>query len=368
MAPLVEQVNRDNGLKPGHMMLVCSHTHSGPVLHGVIENVYSMGPHDHEVVADYSAELKEKIAQTVRNALADLKPAKLERGHGRAAFAMNRRVYQGDKVVFGENPDGPVDWDVDVLKISGTNGAPRAIVFGYACHGTSIGGAEFYTVSGDYMAYARDYLETNFPGATALYLTGMGADSNPSPRGKLIYAKQHGLELAGAVAGALAHPLEPVNGNLSLAYAEVELPLEPPPPREKMETQAKAKEQYVRARAQTYLKKIENGEPLPQSVRLPLAAVRIGPDLAFICMGGEDVVDYSKKFKRLFASEHPWLIGYAYEIPCYIPSIRLLKEGGYETEDNLMLYGYYGPFRTSIEGILTGKMTELVNQIRAKQN
>ena len=83
-------------------------------------------------------------------------------------------------------------------------------------------------------------------------------------------------------------------------------------------------------------------------------------------MGGEDVVDYARRFKRIFAADHPWLIGYAYEVPCYIPSVRILKEGGYEAQSSLIYYGIYGPFRTSIEDILVQKMTELVAHVRER--
>jgi neutral ceramidase len=162
--------------------------------------------------------------------------------------------YNGDKVDFGENPDGPVDRDVPVLKVIGTNGAVRGILFGYACHGTSIAGDDFYIVSGDYMAYARQHLESHYPGATAVYLTGMGADSNPSPRGTLLDAKRHGLELAGAVVGVLSRPMRPVQGALKLAYGEADLPFAEPPDREQIERDAKSDDVYVRNRATAYAK------------------------------------------------------------------------------------------------------------------
>jgi hypothetical protein len=277
---------------------------------------------------------------------------------------MNRRVYNGDKVDFGENPDGPVDWDVPVLKIVGTNGVVRGILFGYACHGTSISGEDFFTVSGDYMAYARQHLETHYPGAIALYFTGMGADSNPSPRGSLLDSKRHGLELAGAVAGVLDRPMRHVRGPLELVYEEVELPLHEPPARDELEKGAKSSDFHIRSRAQSYLKILDEGKSPSASVKLPLSAIRIGDDLTFVAMGGEVVVDYATRFKRFFAADHPWLIGYAYEVPCYIPSVRILKEGGYEADSSLIYYGLYGPFQTNVERILTERMTRLVETLR----
>ncbi len=198
---------------------------------------------------------------------------------------MNRRVYQGDKVVFGDNPDGPVDWDVPVLRVKGTNGAVRAILFGYACHGTSVrGGDDWYVVSGEYMAYARQHLEAHQPGAVAMFLTGMGADSDPAPRGRLLDAKRHGLELAGAVIGVLDRPMRPVRGAFKLAYDEVELPLAAPPTREQLEQDARSEDVHLKRRAEAYLKSLNAGQPLPQSVNLPIAVLRLGDDLTFVLM------------------------------------------------------------------------------------
>jgi neutral ceramidase len=101
-------------------------------------------------------------------------------------------------------------------------------------------------------------------------------------------------------------------------------------------------------------------------VRLPLAAVRIGRDLTFLAMGGEVVVDYALRFKREFGDHHPWLVGYAYEVPCYIPSVRLLREGGYEPHASLIYYGIYGPFRPALEQIIAGGMADLVRQVQTE--
>ncbi|MBM3836926.1 MAG: hypothetical protein FJ398_02995 [Verrucomicrobia bacterium] len=363
-APVLQEIEDKHGLKRGEVMIVSSHTHSAPVLEGTLETMYHYSDQEAQRVRRYSAMLRQKLVEVAGAALADLKPALLEHGIGRAAFAMNRRVYRDDAVVFGENPDGPVDWDVNVLKVKGTNNTVRAVVFGYACHGTSIAGDDFYIVSGDYMAYARQHIESLYPGTTAIYLTGMGADSNPSPRGTLLDSKRHGVELAGTVLGVLNRPMRPVEGRLRLAFEELELPLEDPPGREQLEKDAQSKDAYVKSRAELYLKNLAAGKKPPTGVPLPLAAIRIGDDLTFLAMGGEVVVDYSIRFKRLFAADQPWPVGYAYEVPCYIPSVRILKEGGYEAQSSLIYYGFYGPFRTKIEGLLTAKMTELVRQTR----
>jgi hypothetical protein len=363
--PVLQAFQDKYGLKPGEVLLAASHTHAAPVLEKALEGMYPLKDADKQRVRQYSQLLRDKLVEVVGAALADVQPATLEHGVGRATFAMNRRVYKEDQMAFGENPDAPVDWDVPVLRIrsADTNRSVRAVLFGYACHGTSIQGDDFYIISGDYMAYARQHLEALLPGTVAVYLQGMGADSNPSPRGTLLDAKRHGLELAGAVMTVLNRPLRPVAGPLRLAYDEVPLPLEAPPSQELMEKDAQGQDVYLRNRAITYLELLKAGKPLP-AVRLPVAAIRFGDDLTLLAMGGEVVVDYAIKFKRLFAADHPWTVGYAYEVPCYIPSVRILKEGGYEAQSSLIYYGLYGPFRTRVEDILVKRMMELVGRTR----
>ena len=367
MQPVLQQCADQFQLGRGAVAVVCSHTHSAPVLEHTLTAMYQPTPAEHERIVEYSRSLRAKMVEVVGAALEDCQPAILEQGLGRATFAMNRRVYQGDKVGMAENPDGPVDWDVPVLRVNGTNGAVRAILFGYACHGTSIAtGDEFYLISGDYMGYARQHLEALQPGAAAVYLTGMGGDSNPSPRRSLLDAKRHGLELAGAVMGVLNRPMRPVRGTFKLAYDEVELPFIGVPTRKQLETDAKSDNVYIKQRAEAYLKMLDAGQSLPKSVKLPLAALRLGDDLTFVLMGGEVVVDYARRIKRAYAEDHPWTIGYAYEVPCYIPSARLLLEGGYEADYSLIYYGFYGPFQAGIEAQLLNRLDTLIKGLREK--
>lgn len=365
MQPVMTELGTRYRLERGTVAVVSSHTHSGPVLEATLIDMVQPAPAEREAIERYSRLLKAELVGVVGDALTNFQPAQLEYGLGRATFAMNRRVYQGDRVVFGDNPDGPVDWDVPVLRIQGTNGTVRAIVFGYACHGTSVrGGDDWYVVSGEYMAYARQHVEAHHPGAMALFLTGMGADSDPAPRGRLIDARRHGLELAGAVVGVLDRPMRPVRGAFKLAYEEAALPLAAPPGREQLEKDVQSGDAHIRMRAESYLKRLNAGQALPESVPLPIAVLRIGEDLTFLLMGGEVVVDYSRRLKRLFAAEVPWPVGYAYEVPCYIPSARLLKEGGYETESSLIYYGFYGPFRGAVEDLVVNRLAGLVGRVR----
>jgi hypothetical protein len=133
-----------------------------------------------------------------------------------------------------------------------------------------------------------------------------------------------------------------------------------------LEKDASSQDIHTKMRAESYLKLLNDNHPLPSAVKLPLAILRLGDDLTFVLIGGEDVVDYSHRIKRILAQDHPWTVGYSYEIPCYIPSARLIKEGGYETDSSLIYYGYYGPFRGAIEKLLLDRLQEMAASLRPR--
>jgi hypothetical protein len=219
-------------------------------------------------------------------------------------------------------------------------------------------------VSGDYMAYAREHIEAAFPGVKAAYLTGFGADINPSPRGLLIHARQNGLELGGTVAGVLNRPMRPVDGRLRRAYARIELPLAPSPSRERLVQDTQSTDPYMRKRAETWLGWLDSGQQLQRSVGCPMEVVRLGDDVTFFVLAGEVVVDYAIRIRREFAADNPWPVGYAFEVPCYVPTHRILKEGGYEADTSLIYYGIYGPLLGRSEDMILEKFRELARSAR----
>ena len=95
------------------------------------------------------------------------------------------------------------------------------------------------------------------------------------------------------------------------------------------------------------------GQPVRQTP-YPVQAVRFGRDLTLLALGGEPVVDYALRLKRELPGENLIVAGYCHDVMCYIPSRRVLLEGGYEAVDNTIYYGQPGPFAETIEdAILT---------------
>ena len=197
--------------------------------------------------------------------------------------------------------------------------------FGKAADGVYMG------FSGDYAGYAQIAVERDNPGATALFVAGCGADQNPIPRRKVELAEEYGRRLAGSVAKVLAGPLRPIAGRLGVSYEEIDLDLAPLPGRDFWEKEAASPTPMIAQRAAAFLKRIDAGQPLPAAVPYPVQAWALGDDLTWILLGGEVVVDYSLRLKRNLGPSRTWVTAYANDVMAYIPSERVLAEGGLES-------------------------------------
>ena len=147
-----------------------------------------------------AARQRELIRSDVAQALARLEPCRVAWGSGRATFATNRRENRPEADVpqrrTAGHLQGPVDHAVPVLSIHDIAGTLKAVLFGYACHATTLSG---YQWCGDYPGYAQLELEKKHPGCVALFFAGCGADQNPLPRRSVALAEHYGERLATAV-------------------------------------------------------------------------------------------------------------------------------------------------------------------------
>jgi hypothetical protein len=329
------------GLKRERFVVCATHTHCGPALQSELTFIFGKTlPADQaERIARYTRELTDAIEKVSLAALADRKPATLAWGQGKAAFAANRRVLKKGKWVgFGVNPHGPVDPSLPVLAAVDPAGKVRAVLFGYACHCTTLGG-EFNKICAEWAGYACDDIERQSPGAVAIAIIGCGADANPEPRRNLDDAKQHGLAAGREVDRLVKSSLVPLTGQIECHLRKLELPLESLPPRAKLEQQAK-ENGAVGFLARTLIARLDRGESLPTSVPYVVQSWCFGDDLAIVFLAGEVVVDYSLRLKWEIDKDRLWVAAYSNDVPCYIPSRRILSEGGYEADFSMTYYGH----------------------------
>lgn len=302
-----------------------------------------------KLVDEYSHFLEERIVQAVKQAIEQLKPAHVAWGSGQATFAVNRRTNVEANVPTLRAQgllQGPSDHDVPVLAVRNEARELIAVAFGYACHSTVL---PFNQWSGDYPGFAQQTLEETYPGAVALFWAGCGGDQNPLPRRKVELAQKYGQELAAAVERTLNAAQTPIAPRLSTSYVEVPLPLGELPTREKLEQDRQSKDKYVATRAKTLLEDIDAGKPLEPAYPYPIARWQLGQDVQWVFLGGEVVVDYAVRLKRELTGKNTWVAGYSNDVMAYIPSRRVLLEGGYEGGGAMVYYGLACPWAPEVE-------------------
>lgn len=355
---LVEKrVREKHKLPPASLLLNASHTHCGPVVKFGKSAIYDLDAEQVARVERYVGVLQDKLVEVIGRALESLTPAQLGYSHARAGFAMNRRLPTETGPQNSPFPDGPVDHDVPVLRIDGPDGKLRAVLFGYACHNTTL---SFFQFCGDYAGYAQESFEESHPGATALFLMGCGGDQNPYPRGTLELARQHGKTLAVAVDAALLPKAKPIRGRLRVGLEEVPLDFAPPPTQEELKRLLQSSNKYERRHAEVLLEELQEKGKLRTTYPYLIQTVQFGSDLTMVALAGEVVIDYALRLKRELPGSTMWVAGYSNDVFAYVPSLRVLKEGGYEGVGAMLYTTLPGPFDPSVEERIIEKVRAML--------
>lgn len=339
------------GFELRQIALCASHTHTGPVVGRNLSAMYFLDEKQQQLIEEYAARLKNDIVTVVGRARDDLVAAKLSWGTGRATFAVNRRENRAGDVPRLRKEGklkGPVDHDVPVLRVV-SRGKLQAVVVGYACHATVL---SFYQWSGDYAGFAQIELEQAHPGTVALFWAGCGADINPLPRRKVELAKEYGRELAQAVEAVLAAKMQPVRGRLGAVYEEIDLPFAELPTRKEIEANAKSTNRYEASRARLLLDQLDREGALPKTYPYPIQTWRLGSEVLFVTLGGEVVVDFALRLKKELGPGSTWVAAYTNDVMGYIPSRRVLAEGGYEGGGAMVYYGLPTVWDPAVEDLV----------------
>jgi hypothetical protein len=356
------RARRQFGLKRAQLLLNSSHTHSGPAVWPNLSVLFNLSAEDLRLAELYAQRLTEDLVAVIGEAIRSFAPAAISVGHGVCDFAVNRRQPAQGGIRIGVNSQGPVDHDVPVIRVTAPDGRLRAVAFGYACHNTTLGG-DYYRISGDYAGFAQAELEKTHPEATALFLMLCGADQNPNPRGTVDLARGHGKSLAEAVERVLGGDLRAVQPPLRVGYSEANLQFAPKS-RGTFEEEARSSDPFRQRRARLMLKAYDEGRP-EQSIRYPVQGLRFDDGLTLLALGGEVVVDYALRLKQEFPHENLVVAGYSNDVMAYIPSLRVLKEGGYEPVDSMIYYGHPGPFSSAIEDSVISAARRMLRKLGA---
>jgi len=341
---IAQQLKKKHGLERSQFAIATSHTHTGPALSDNLVPLHYLRADEVQQnrIVQYTLKLRQMLVDVVGLAYRDLEPVYLTSGTGLCTVAVNRRTNTESQVPqkrLEGRLNGPYDHDVPVLAVRNADYELKTVVFGYACHSTVL---SFTKWSGDYPGFAQMELESRYPGVDAMFWAGCGADQNPLPRRTVELAQHYGERVAQSVDSVLRGTMSPVEGELVTYYHEIAGKTQTPITRDELNELLADGNQYEKAYAQFVLKKLGEQEKLSAFYPYPIQTWHMG-DIRMVFLGGEVVVDYAVKLKQLASgakNASVWVAGYSNDVMAYIPSTRVLREGGYEGGGSNTYYGF----------------------------
>jgi neutral ceramidase len=199
-----------------------------------------------------------------------------------------------------------------------------------------------------------------------MFAQACGGDANPLPRRKIELCEKYGRQLADAVVQVLENHMTVVSGPLAARYEEIDLPLAGVPDRKQLETDATAKERPKQVFSKRLLKALDAGQsPQASYEHYPVQAIQLGNQITIVALGGEVVVDYSLRLKKELGAADTWILGYCNDVMAYIPSRRVLAEGGYEGATSMYVYGLPGRWSPAIEEMIVSAAHRCADRVRA---
>ena len=312
------------------------------ILLGDVHNHAAPSPFDKRN-AKWVQQFEPALLAVVRDATARIQPVHIAAGTGHSRIAMNRRQVRPndslstltfdendrsqtfgkaktDKPVeirefagvvrLGANPQGPIDDQVQVVRIDSTSGKPVAVMIHYACHGTSLGGRNS-EISGEWMGRMQDYVEKQFPGVGSIFLQGAAGDINPRVVGGLD-GYQDDVKTTWALGDEIGAEVARVYRSLSPLPSTSEL------------IQLETREILL---PRQYRELFENFADT--AVKVQTTAVRIS-DLMWITFPGELFHAIGEHVRAAAPSAYPHILGYTNGYVGYFPEQKAYAEGGYE--------------------------------------
>jgi neutral ceramidase len=336
----MKDLNQETGIDPKHVLWSVTHTHAAPEIGPPDMYKLLLGRSDHDWDREYTAQTVRALVDAVRSARQQLEPARLAFGTGVALANINRRAKDVDgRVSIGLNPEGPVDRQFNLIRLTRTDGSPVALIVNYAMHGTVMSGQNL-SISGDGPGTVTAYLEEKL-GGTVLYVNGAAGNIAPIysvyANARTGHLSEFRVLLGHRVLTAVA-ALGEGTENVDIRHAE-----------RVVETPRKAELAWPDDLAPYGT---TDGRPL---VRLPLRFVRIN-DAVIWSAPVELFCEIAMDIRERSPFAHTLYFGYTNGWFGYLPTARGFEEGGYEPRTS--------PFTPQVEADLRDAVTGIIHGLR----
>jgi hypothetical protein len=164
---VTKRVEKEFGIPKANVLLCATHTHGAP----------------HDEYRESGA-MVEKIVSASAEAIGNLEPARVGAAKGRCNVNVCRcaRTAKGNALGgwwLGQNPDGPADKTMHVVKFESLDGRPIAVLANYAAHGTTMG-QDNMLLTGDHPGACSRFVEQHYGGDVVVaWTSGAAGDLDP---------------------------------------------------------------------------------------------------------------------------------------------------------------------------------------------
>ncbi|MBM3333963.1 neutral/alkaline non-lysosomal ceramidase N-terminal domain-containing protein [Candidatus Sumerlaeota bacterium] len=344
------KIQQAHHIPPEAVCLSASHTHWGPAIN------YRMNFALGGLNVWYLASLESALLKVADGALKDLSPAAINYGACEAQIGVNRRLKnKNGQFTMSPNPEGGYDKHTPVLRIVRQRSPKQIVLAGHACHPTSTGNVDKW--SSEYPGTMRQKLETTLEDCRAMFVMGCGGDAKVVWRdektGRSVFAaspeqsQAGGIRLADAALAFLKKDaLSALDAELHTSLVSGELSFRPP--RSRAEIEKMALGGNVGA-SNTWWARQSLAYPDDRRTQYyEVQAWRLG-ELTIVALEGEVCSDWGGITRAMAKTKHAMVIAYANNCPGYIPTARIIREGGYEGDTSHMAYFLPAPFDPRME-------------------
>jgi hypothetical protein len=332
------------GLPPSRILLNTSHTHTGPK----VGNWYYT-PSDPLYVNELEKRILEAAAAAKGNAVA----ATLWAGETRTGVPLSRRLKQSDGTIqFAPSPAGPTYGLLPFALFKANDGSPVCVLFSVSCHPSTIKGDERANfVSADFPGAAARELDRRLGKPCALFLQGAGGDAKASVIGQGLKdwragtwedVARVGEKIVSEIESARAAGMKEIKPWLRAGLFEMSLPLAAAPGRDELlrvlqetkphEPDTPASDRARGLWAEEQLSLIDRGFGLATAAPVLVQGMELGRGLRLVGVEGELTADLGNLIHDYYAGGVTFPLGYSNGARMYLPSSRMIDDGGYEVE------------------------------------
>ncbi len=360
-------LGRALNLAPRQILLNFSHTHVGPCT-----ATWGFSGFDAPDIL-YMNAVEQATVQAAQTARAGARKATIQAGRTETRLPVSRRKPNGKGgVEWRPYPEGTVCRSLPLCLLKDADGRVISLLYSVACHPSTTGG---WQISADYPGVACRILDRQLGlrDGGSLFLQGCGGDAKACTiangrddvdvawrTGSWDDVEQAGRIVADEVRRALDAGLRPVSPALAAAETQTVWPLLPTPARALLVSIAENPGAYELQRmwARRQIEILDRGGKLPTAADITLHGIRLGRGLRIAALEGEAVGELGLFVEAFYGSGTTFALGYTDGTQLYLPSERMLPEGGYEVE-SYYEYGFPSPLAPGLQRILKKSLTDL---------